>query len=332
MVIVAILWAYLKDALPKTCYNKFDNFLLNRKPRALDNDRVRSFQGFILVLSDQQLVSGLALVISINIIRNGVQDLDTKISGYAYSTAVILAFFSCIIHLATITVLRDYLKEHGFLKHIRVAIMLCVIGLLIQAIVESWNLYQEETLRCAIRDILTLTDYLNDGTLEGRLEVPSIVCGLIILFGLLATGYFHVILELYAHNPQDFLNQRLKNLLAKTIGWPTLPDAEPLDARRSLASGLSRSTWGISEWSRVIFLVIPGNFNRSFMFEVVWIIFYFSFGIFQIAFFLEDYDHDEAYTAISFEPKFGQLLPLVLTALPFLAIVESYSGKTPIPG
>ncbi|KAI0894041.1 hypothetical protein F4806DRAFT_503793 [Annulohypoxylon nitens] len=324
IAIVAILWAYFKDALPTKCYNEFDNLLINRKPRDQDNNRVHSFQGFILVLSDQQLVSGLALVISINIIRSGVQDLDTKISGYAYSTAVVLAFFSCIIHLATVTVLRDYLKRRGLLKNIRVAMMLCVIMLLVQAVVESWSMFQEETLRCALREMVII-GYSNDGTLEDRLGSPSVVCGLTILFGLLATGYVHILLDLYVRNPQGFLNHQLKSLLEKTIGWPTLPDAQPLDARRSLASGLSGSTWGISEWSRVIFLVIPGAFHRSFMFEVLWIIFYFFFGIFEVADFLATFDHNEGYTAISFEPKFGQLLPLILMILPFLAIVESYS-------
>lgn len=250
------------------------------------------------MLSDQQLVSGLALVISINIIRSGVQDLDTKISGYAYSTAVILAFFSCIIHLATLTVLRDYLKKRGFLKNIRVAMMLCVITLLVQAVVESWNIYSGETLKCAIQKMVII-EYSNNGTLEDRLQSPSIVCGLTILFGLLAAGYVNIILDLYVRNPQDILNRQLKRLMEKTIGWPALSDAQLLDARRSLASGLSESTWGISEWNRVIFLVIPGAFHRSFMFQVLWIIFYFFFGIFEVADFLPTFDPGGGYTAIS---------------------------------
>lgn len=88
---------------------------------------------------------------------------------------------------------------------------------------------------------------------------------------------------------------------------------------------------GISDLGRNSFLVIPRSFNQSFMFEVLWLIFYFAFGISQVAFYLQGFDGDGRNTAVSFEPSFGQLLSLVLMLLPFLAMAEGYSGKGPLP-
>ncbi|KAF3064536.1 hypothetical protein GL218_02635 [Daldinia childiae] len=329
LVIVAIIWAYIKDTLPRKCYNGFDNVMLNRKPRHEDGQGVRALQKFILALSDQQLVSGLALAVSINIIRNGVQDLDTKISAYAYGNAVILAFLSCIIHLATLAVLREYLRDRSYLKHVRVAIMICVIALLLQGLAETWSLSKYETLRCAIADYSFLQDYSDTyGPLE-RLGNPAAVSGFTVLLGILLNGYIRRIRDLYFHDSRVFPGYWQVFLLAKTIGWPTSSKVRIFKARRRLALRLSNRTLGISQLGQIFFLVIPSSFHRSFMFEVVWLLFYFTFGISQVASFLFLLDRDTDDTIISFEPRFGQLLPLILMALPFLAMGEGYSGKKP---
>lgn len=67
------------------------------------------------------------------------------------------------------------------------------------------------------------------------------------------------------------------------------------------------------------------------MFEVLWLIFYFAFGISQVAFYLQGFDGDGGNTTVSFESSFGPLLPLVLMILPFLAMEEGYSGEGPLP-
>ena len=257
--------------------------------------------------------------------------LDTKISGYSYGIAVILAFFSCVIHLATIGVLRDYLRDRGFLKHARVVIMICLIALLLQGLSESWTLEQTVTLRCAIADYIFLTDYRDIDELQEKLGDTGLVFGFTILLGLLISGYVRRILELYVDGSQNFPRSWQVALLANTIGWPASSKADILEARQRLASRLSGPTLGINGLGRIFFLVIPRNFNQSFMFEVVWLIFYFAFGISQVAFYLQGYDGDGRNTAVSFEPSFGQLLPLVLMILPFLAMAEGYSGKGPLP-
>ncbi|KAF2815618.1 uncharacterized protein BDZ99DRAFT_493623 [Mytilinidion resinicola] len=283
LVIVAIIWAYLTDGLPRKCYNEFDNFLLGRKSRNGDKRRVRVFQSFILALSDQKLASGLALVVAINVIRNGVHDLDTKIGAYSYSIAVILAFFSCIIHLATVAALRDYLRVRGIFKNIRVAIMICILALLLQSLGETWTMDETVTL----------------------------------------SGYVRRILDLYLRDSQGDLMACERTLFAKTIGWPTSSQEDLLDVKQRLASKLSGTTLSTGKILQLFFLVIPQIFAGSFMFEIVWLIFYFVFGLAQVIFWLTSLG--SGFVGVNFEPRFGQLLPLVLLVLPFLAIAEGYS-------
>lgn len=325
LVVGAIVWAYLADALPRKCYNEFDDFILGRKGREEDGKRVRRFQSFILAMSDQQLVSGLALAVAINVIRNGVHDLDTKIAAYSYTIAVVLAFFSCIIHLATIAALRDYLRNCGLLKHIRVAIMICVLALLLQGLGETWTVDTAITLRCAIEYREFLMDYSGEDVLTEKLRNAGNVLSLVILLGILGSGYVRRILELYLEDPQNFPMAWEMTLLAKIFGCPTPSQTDLLEVKQRLASKTSYPTLNIGILIQLIFLVIPGTFAGSFMFEILWLIFYFAFGVAQVAFWLQSLGPGTL--AISFEPRFGQLLPLVLLALPFLAMAEGYSGE-----
>lgn len=322
LVIVSIIWAYFTDALPRTCYNEFDYFILGRKPRNEDGQRVRSFQSFILAMSDQQLVSGLALVIAINVIRNGVQDLDAKLSVYAYTNAVILAFFSCIVHLATMAVLQDYLKDRGLLKHVRVAIMICVFALLLQSLGESWTMENTVTVRCAVENNKFLNDYSGPVSMTDRLGDISAVFGIIILFGILGFGYVRRILELYLWGPRDFPRKWQTILLAKMTGRFALEETEILAAKQRFVDKER------GRLIRLLALIVPDSFTGSFMFEILWLIFYFAFGLAQVVFYLTSTDTGRP--AISFEPRFGQLLPLVLLTLPFLAMLEGYSGEVPV--
>lgn len=78
---------------------------------------------FILTLSDQQLVTGLAILVS------GTLNKD-RLTIYELSMLLGLAWFSTTTHLATLDALQIYLKKHRFIRHIRVGGMLAVLVLL----------------------------------------------------------------------------------------------------------------------------------------------------------------------------------------------------------
>lgn len=78
---------------------------------------------FILTLSDQQLVTGLAILVS------GTLNKD-KLTIYELSMLLSLAWFSTTTHLATLDALQIYLNKHRFIRHIRVCGMLAILALL----------------------------------------------------------------------------------------------------------------------------------------------------------------------------------------------------------
>lgn len=338
LVIVAISWAYRTDRLPCECYNEFDNLVLGRKARSRDGEAVQTFRGFMLVMSDQQLLSGLALVIIINITRSGVADLDTQITGYAYSNAVILAFFSCAIHLATLGSLRGYLMERGALKHVRVVLMLSVFFLLLQALVDAWwMLHPTLPLRCALQESRDIGYYLVTGPHlnphDVLLDIGN-VTGFAILIGILANGYLRRILALYSPNLQEPFNTRAWQIrLASSARLlPTSIEQEQIaHAKTRLSERWSPSSLNLKSFPGFCFMVIIPAFNQSFMFEIVWMLFYFLFGFSQLFVTLLHLhfgeDNYRISSLVSTEPDFGQLLPLLLLGLPLLAIFEGISGK-----
>ena len=78
---------------------------------------------FILTLSDQQLVTGLAILI-------GAVSNQRILSVYEFSVVLSLAWFSSTTHLATLDALREYFLEHKVVRSWRVGGMLSLLVLL----------------------------------------------------------------------------------------------------------------------------------------------------------------------------------------------------------
>ena len=109
---VVILVAYFSGNLRESYFNNVDNILWRSKRSIRGNGekvqpevtptgkakRIKAVEGVILALSDQQLVTGLAILIA------GFVKCD--ISIYLFNNVFALAWFSCTTHLATLTVLK----------------------------------------------------------------------------------------------------------------------------------------------------------------------------------------------------------------------------------
>ena len=98
----------------------------------IDNSRrefwVPIIQKLVLSLSDQQLLTGLAVLIAA---------LSTHYSTSRYYIALMndLAWFSAIVHLTTLTVLQDHLLEKPVLRNWRVGLMTIMALLLVASTV-----------------------------------------------------------------------------------------------------------------------------------------------------------------------------------------------------
>ena len=85
---------------------------------------------FIVTLSDQQLVTGLAMLIA------GVA-YPHRLTGYELSMVLALAWFSSMTHLTTLYVLRSYLAQKTVVRDFRVLGMLVTLVLLVYTIIIS---------------------------------------------------------------------------------------------------------------------------------------------------------------------------------------------------
>lgn len=85
--------------------------------------RKEAFTRFILTLSDQQLVTGLAILIA------GIAG-QNYLTGYEFDIALGLAWFSSTTHMATLDALRKYFRHHSIIHNFRVAGMLALLVLL----------------------------------------------------------------------------------------------------------------------------------------------------------------------------------------------------------
>jgi len=100
-----------------------DNDQIQKAKEERDDMKVESLQRFILALSDQQLITGFA-ILTAGILKS------CTISWWEFQIVVSLAWFSSTTHLSTLVVLREYLQDHPAVRNWRVGGMLAILVLL----------------------------------------------------------------------------------------------------------------------------------------------------------------------------------------------------------
>ena len=87
----------------------------------------------ILMFSDQQIVTGIALLAS------GYSQLPNGLDAYHWQILVYLAWLSSFTHLTTLTVLRDYFQDHPATRSWRIVLMIVTVSLLGIALLPTGN-------------------------------------------------------------------------------------------------------------------------------------------------------------------------------------------------
>ena len=96
---------------------------VHAESKAVEKARRAAVTQFILTLSDQQLVTGLAILIA------GLSD-PRHLTQYEFAVVVALAWFSSTTHLTTLVALRAYMNSHGIVRDARVVGMMVILILL----------------------------------------------------------------------------------------------------------------------------------------------------------------------------------------------------------
>lgn len=129
-IIVLALTAYTGGFLPGHFLHRIDRRVVYANNRNEHSKWRRVLEGVMLSLSDQQLVTGLAILVA------GYYEMlsSSALSLYHWQIVVYLAWMSSSVHIASLTLLRDVLNQKPMLRNLRVAGMLILLVLLVLAL------------------------------------------------------------------------------------------------------------------------------------------------------------------------------------------------------
>lgn len=342
ITILAVVIGYLSDSLDGELLNELDRMVINwairvaraiwasvcqkwasicRKPTS-PVDRItpsksesseawkEAIQQFILTLSDQQLVTGLAILIS------GIAN-QKNLSGYEFSVMLSLAWFSSTTHLATLDALRTYLKTHGAIRNIRVVGMVFILILLIYAFAVTVSV-AGGTNTVPVQCLFSDPDYVGSATDLFTLSSWTLALLLII------SGYVARIADLHFERGTWSIVSKLLNRRRKKSSSSSLPLSQIIvESRAESEEDFQRLLKRLPP-SLQDFLGGSSVYGRSFLSSLSSIAFSFCYGVSQVS--LYRWRLAPSLTSDTNYMGFGQIMAIFLLVLPFLAAGETYYG------
>lgn len=361
---MAAVIGYLSDSLPKTAMTQMDSYVLerifprfrmlrsrsqsvaqklfgtlsNRGPVGVEGNisearekRRQSLERFILTLSDQQLATGLAVMVA-GLARR------CSMSIYHFNIVSSLAWLSSTTHLATLGMLREYFAENTSVRNWRITGMVALLGLLLYS--QPIMFSQKDIslpLQCVLGYPSLYVDY-------------SDIIVLIKTMGFLITVYTRRIMRLFVADPDWSISWWVVRVLVRVLpgGQRQLSPARPFEealstldiiergkiirAERELRSvrqhqkflHINRKSRFRSYSHALIFVIEESSFSYLSQFFTLWFDFIYSVDqtiIFRLSPPAQGVSGDQNTMG------FGQLVPLFLLVLPCFTVFELYFGK-----
>ena len=324
---LATLLQHSKATITGLVFPEFEPHTAEKRKR----DRARRSKGlerFVLALSDQQLVTGLAILIA------GYTDRCSR-SLYHFRIISALGWCSSTTHLSTLAVLRPYLIDHPRVRNWRVIAMVAIFGLLVVSQAGAFSIQNSS---------LPIQCVFNSYAPYGLNTIATLALAWITFF--LCLLYTNKIRRLYTLDPDwsvqgwilEVLTRPLirkmnvHNLEKIVLTSSTLTRAEQGTAYRRLQQ---RRRWRryCNSWVKyrsaisrhmVEFWYLNQEMQRSFLSEILTSLFGVGYGIAQVIIF-RNLVPKVGFSGDQDIISFGQLVPLLLIALHLLAAREIYS-------
>jgi hypothetical protein len=311
-VVILALTAYIGGFLPGHFLRRVDRQIFRANSRN-ENSRWREIiESVVLSLSDQQLVTGLAILIA-----GYYEMLNNDLSSYHWRIVVYLAWLSSSVHIASLTLLRDVLNRNPTLRNIRVGGMLILVVLLAVA---SWPtrlpwewIRPGVPARCLWRSEITVPGY--DGH---PARVTPIDSNWTITVIMLLIAYIWKLSQLFASSRGSVRRW----LVAK-------PTAAMERCMRRVALNQSPG-WlrRVTHRTLVVFYLVfvtYTEFAESFAASVIYLCLALPYGMTLVLSNRSSVDH--GVTTGELRLTFGQLVPLFLLVLPILQVFELSLGE-----
>ena len=324
MTVALVMVYYVMDCVSKTYNtNAVDKAFLGvlRKISSLQLSKYwePAIRNAILILSDQQLVTGISLLAS------GYSQLICSLSSYHWQILVYLGWFSTLTHLTTLTILREYLQENPGIRTWRVLLMLLTFVLLVIALLPTgdskwlfWPPLDPSPYTDGV-PVLCFFKILGVGGRENQFtNDPDQTSTMVISIVVLCFGYMTRLIKISAW-ATNFTNQwcrewpgnLLKRRLAETESRSLLPGA-------SLYWKLKRIVLG------TIYLALRASLDlySSLLWEIMWLVFAMVWGSIHL------FHARKGITKRNGEMQqsiwgFGQCVSVILLAQPLLSIAEN---------
>jgi hypothetical protein len=387
MTLTAVAYAYLSDSMPEADLTETDvafiaaigsfkkrivaippspqilvickhvyGFLLRRSPgrcvRKLERpQREAAVTRFILALSDQQLVVGIAILVAT--VTN-----QCTLSVNEFNVAFALVWFSATTHLATLDSLRQYFTSHPTIRNWRVFGMLAMMIMFLYCfiIVLAMDGVRNYTVpvQCYMFEFDQMFFMTNSDKDDGSLDKPDALKSRfyqrkssfywIIVFIYIVIGYKDRILQLYGYRTshsygqsaftakmharftyQDKTSKALRHVFKiPSKEWSSIleeyAEEKRSETRSRLLSSLSISR--LDKWR-----LAESMYQHSLLPVVPPMVFMLVYGFVQMAVYRWDNPWAGSVGADA-NLGFGQITPLLLTALPVLAAAEIYYGTS----
>lgn len=260
---------------------------------------------FVLGFSDQQLVTGLAILL---VAFTRIPSTNGHISYYHFKLVTDLAWFASNTHQTTLLVLRKYLRAHLALSLPR-AIGMLVMGccLLSATFIVAGD--DKGVLSCPVECVLS-------DTKRSKFRGGALLSSFLLLFW----GYSVALIPLFEWSWSFWLlvEKSISGVYRRLSPRPRLPfhllsSSAKLWRAIYISGGLYGQLVGV-----MLTPIACAVFN----------VFYFGVGLFSL---ILDRSQGQALMKGQNEDQFdfGQLVPLLLMALPFLSAIEAYYGTCP---
>jgi hypothetical protein len=326
LVLLLAVAAYVGGFLPGQYLRRADRLVLYANNRNEHSRWREIFESVTLSLSDQQLVTGLAILIA-----GYYEMLNNNLSVYHWNIVINLAWMSSAVHIASLTLLRDVLNKGPTLRNVRVAGMLLLFMLLTTAM---WPLRRMDVplgtpVKCLWRsrpwnahlatDYTNIaTDYIhsseNSGSNYTKLDPDRMITVLMLL-----CAYIWKLSQLFSSS---------KGWVRKWLVAKPQAATERL-MRRVLLS--HRPNWLVRPaylmlTQAYIVTVVYVEMAESFAAVIMYLCMALPWGTFCI-FYYRNVVPGEVKDGES-TLSFGQLVPLLLLILPVLAGLNTYGLST----
>ena len=298
------------------------------------NRRSETLEKFVLAQSDQQLITGIAILIA-GYINPCTMDF------YHFEIVATLAWLSSTVHLSTLSLLQDYLILNPVLRACRiVGMILTLVGLFVaQVITLGGGAEPALPAVCSLR-------YADTIKYSGTFFFLEIILGFISVILYLIISYGNRAVRLSSGNLDSDLINWIMRKKSDREKWKNRTAASQVDStyrtrtslayerearrkmrerNRDVTLGKRLSQGGSMKNFFISMRFVSQELSDSFLIEIFWLAFGNLYGLLGII-----------HSRVVYAPEivgsenqmgFGQMVPLLLTVLPLLAAVEAYHGK-----